>query len=131
MEAYMLDTDISIYTIKRKPPQVRRMFNIHSGELCISSVTLGELYFGAENSSDPGKNLKVVEGFAARVAVLSFDFAAARQYGQLRHELLGNPIGPYDMMIAAHARSRGLVLVTNNVAEYERVEGLRVENWAT
>ena len=129
MESFMLDTDISIFTIKRKPPQVRRMFNIHSGELCISSVTLAELYFGAENSSDPGKNLEVVEGFAARVEVLSFDHAAARQYGQLRNELRGNQIGPYDMMIAAHARSRGLVLVTNNVTEYKRVLGLRVENW--
>jgi tRNA(fMet)-specific endonuclease VapC len=129
METYMLDTDISIYTIKRKPPEVRRLFNIHSSELCISSVTLAELCFGAENSSDPGNNLKVVEGFAARLSILKFDHAAARQYGRLRHELLGNPIGPYDMMIAAHARSRGLVLVTNNVTEYKRVPGLRVENW--
>ena len=130
MYKYMLDTDIIIYTIKKKPSHVRRMFNVHSGEMCISTVTLGELLFGAENSSDPKKNMDVVEGFVARVNVLDYDYDAARQFGQLKEELKRNPIGGYDLMIAAHARSTGLILVTNNVREFKRVPGLRIKNWA-
>ncbi len=130
MLKYMLDTDIVIYTMKRKPTKVKRLFNIHMGEMCISSVTLGELYFGAENSSNPGQNLEVVEGFAARVEVLEYGKNAAGQFGQLKRELKGKLFGAYDMQIAAHARSLGLILVTNKVREFKRVPGLRVENWA-
>lgn len=125
----MLDTDISIYTMKRKPLDVRRMFNIHSGEICISTVTLGELIYGAESSENSRANLKSIEGFAGRLEVLSYDEAAAHQFGQLRQELREQNIGPYDFMIAAHARSLGLTLVTNNKNEFERVDGLRIENW--
>ena len=125
----MLDTDISIYTMKRKPLDVRRMFNIHSGEICISTVTLGELIFGAERSENSRANLESIEGFAGRLEVLSYDEAAAHQFGQLRQELRDQNIGPYDFMIAAHARSLGLTLVTNNTKEFERVDGLRIENW--
>ena len=125
----MLDTDISIYTMKRKPLDVRRMFNIHSGEICISTVTLGELIYGAERSENSRANLESIEGFAGRLEVLSYDEAAAHQFGQLRQELREQNIGPYDFMIAAHARSLGLILVTNNTKEFERVEGLRIENW--
>lgn len=129
MAKFMLDTDISTYTVKRKPHEVRRMFNIHAGELSISTVTLGELLFGAENSSNPRANLMVIEGYAARVEVLDYDRDAAMQFAQLKVELSKKQIGAYDLMIAAHARSRGLILVSNNIAEFGRVPGLRVENW--
>jgi tRNA(fMet)-specific endonuclease VapC len=129
MAKFMLDTDISIYTVKRKPHEVRRMFNIHAGELSISTVTLGELLFGAENSSNPRANLMVIEGYAARVEVLDYDRDAAMQFAQLKVELSKKQIGAYDLMIAAHARSRGLILVSNNITEFGRVPGLRVENW--
>ena len=127
----MLDTDISIYTIKRKPLEVRRMFNIHSGEICISTVTLGELIYGAEKSKKQRTNLEAVEGFAARVEVINYDIAAAYQFGQLKQELKSQQIGPYDFMIAAHARSLGLTLISNNTKEFDRVVGLRVDNWAS
>lgn len=132
MLKYLLDTNIVIYTIKNKPAQVRERFRQHDGQMAISSVTLGELVFGAERSTRPEANLAVVEGFVARIDTLDFDPAAAAHFGQIRAELYraGRPIGPYDMMIAAHARSRGLILVTNNTSEFERVAGLRLENWA-
>ena len=131
MIKYMIDTDMSIYTIKRKPHEVRRMFNINAGLMAISTITLGELLFGAENSRNRVKNLSLVNGFANRLEILDYDQAAAAQFGQLRCELKGNEIGAYDTMIAAHARSRGLVLVTNNLKEFERVDGLRIESWVT
>ncbi|SHF85187.1 tRNA(fMet)-specific endonuclease VapC [Modicisalibacter ilicicola DSM 19980] len=132
MLKYMLDTNICIYTIKNKPPQVREAFKRHHEQLCISTVTLMELIYGAEKSSNPERNLHVVEGFAARLEVLHYDSDAAAHTGQLRAELdkAGKPIGPYDPMIAGHARSLGLVVVTNNVREFERVPGLRVEDWS-
>jgi len=90
-----------------------------------------ELIYGAEKSALPEKNLAVVEGFTARLDVLDYDALAAEHTGQLRAELAkaGTPIGPYDQMIAGHARSRGLIVVTNNVREFQRVPGLRIEDW--
>lgn len=90
-----------------------------------------ELIYGAEKSAAPEKNLSVVEGFVARLEVLAFDNDAAAQAGMIRSELAraGTPIGPYDQMIAGHARSQGLIVVTNNVREFERVSGLRIEDW--
>lgn len=129
MIKFMLDTDISIYTIKRRPLEVKRMFNIHSAEICISTVTLGELIYGVERSKNQRANLEAVEGFVSRVEVINYDAAAAHQFGQLKQELKGQNIGPYDYMIAAHARSLGLTLVSNNTNEFDRVAGLRVENW--
>ena len=131
MLKFMLDTNICIFTIKNRPEHVREAFNAHHGQLCISTVTLMELVFGAEKSSNPQRNLAVVEGFAARLDVLKYDWETAANTGQLRAELakLGTPIGPYDQMIAGHARSLGLVLVTNNTREFERVPGLRIEDW--
>lgn len=127
----MLDTNMLIYTVKNRPQQVRQAFIRHQGQMCISAVTLGELIFGAERSAHSERNLADIEGLAARLDVAPFDAVAATHFGQLRAELysLGNPIGPYDMMIAGHARSMGLILVTNNEREFERVPGLRVENW--
>ena len=133
MLKFMLDTNICIYTIKGKPAEIQEVFNLHQTQLCISTVTLMELIYGAEKSAFPQKNLRIVEGFAARLDVLDYDKAAAAHSGQLRAELArtGRIIGAYDQMIAGHARSRGLILVSNNLAEFERVPGLRLENWVT
>ncbi|MNP11255.1 tRNA(fMet)-specific endonuclease VapC [compost metagenome] len=131
MLRYMLDTNICIFTIKNKPQFVRDAFNRHHGQLAISTVTLMELIYGAEKSANPQRNLSVVEGFAARLEVLDYDDHAAEHSGQLRAELAkaGTPIGPYDQLIAGHARALGLILVTNNLGEFQRVPGLRVEDW--
>ena len=131
MLKYMLDTNICIYTIKNRPQAVREMFNQYSDLMCISSVTLMELIYGAEKSSLPSKSLAVVGGFTARLEVLSYGSDAAIHTGQVRAELAnaGTPVGPYDSMIAAHARSLGMILVTNNTREMIRVPGLRLENW--
>lgn len=131
MLKYMLDTNICIFTLKNKPQAVREAFNRHHGQLCISTITLMELIYGAEKSAAAERNLAVVEGFAARLEVLSYDSHAAAHSGLLRAELAraGTPIGPFDQMIAGHARSLGLLLVTNNMREFQRVPGLRVEDW--
>jgi tRNA(fMet)-specific endonuclease VapC len=131
MIKFMLDTNICIFTIKNKPQIVREAFNHHHGQLCISAVTLMELIYGAEKSAAPEKNLSVIEGFVARLEVLPFDNDAAAHTGMIRSELAkaGTPIGPYDHMIAGHARSRGFIVVTNNIGEFKRVPGLRVEDW--
>jgi tRNA(fMet)-specific endonuclease VapC len=129
---YLLDTNICIYVLKRQPAALREKFNMHAQHLCLSSVTLAELLYGAEKSAKPAGNLAVIENFASRLVVLPFEEKAAAHYGQIRADLerRGTPIGPYDLMIAGHARSEGLVVVTHNTREFERVEGLRVEDWA-
>lgn len=131
MLKYMLDTNICIFTIKNKPLSVREAFNLHHGQLCISAITLMELIYGAEKSLSPERNLAVVEGFAARLEVLPYDSNAAAHTGMIRAERArsGTPIGPYDQMIAGHARSLGLEVITNNLREFRRVEGLRVNDW--
>lgn len=131
MLKFMLDTNICIFTIKNRPQEVREAFLRHHDQMCISTVTLMELIYGAEKSSNPSRNLADVEGFAARLEVLKYDQEAAAHTSQLRAELarLGKQIGPYDQMIAGHARSQGLIVVTNNRREFDRVPGLRVEDW--
>jgi len=131
MLKYMLDTNIIIYTIKNRPKQVREAFKQHENQMCISAVTHGELIYGAERSSQPERNLADIEGLVARLEVAPFEEHASEHFGQLRAELyrIGHPIGPYDMMIAGHARAMGLILVTNNMKEFKRAPGLRVENW--
>ena len=133
MLKYMLDTNIIIYTIKNRPEQMRVLFKQHAGQLCISTVTWGELVFGAERSQQLERNLADIEAMIARLEVLPMDNKAAYHFGQIRAELyrIGQPIGPYDMMIAGHARASGLILVTNNVKAFARVPGLRLENWYT
>jgi len=128
---FMLDTNIVIYTIKNRPESVRALFSQHEGQMCISTVTWGELVYGAERSSQAERNLSDIEALGARLEVASFDAQAAIHFGQVRAELyqVGKPIGSYDMMIAGHARALGLILVTNNMKEFERVPGLRLENW--
>ncbi|MBI3675991.1 MAG: type II toxin-antitoxin system VapC family toxin [Proteobacteria bacterium] len=131
MLAYMLDTNICIYVMKNYPPELREKFNALAEQLCISSITLSELHYGAEKSTRRIENLSAIENFTARLEVLSFAEKAAAHYGQLRAELerAGTPCGAHDMQIGAHARSEGLILVTNNVREFARMPGLRTENW--
>ncbi len=131
MLKYLLDTNIVIYTMKNRPQQVKRRFQKHKDEMCISAVTLGELVFGAEHSQEVERNLTDIEALVARIEVLPLDTKAAYHFGQIRAALyaIGRPIGPYDMLIAGHARASGLILVTNNINEFERVPGLMLENW--
>ena len=133
MLKYLLDTNTVIYTIKNRPQEVRQMFTQHANQMAISTITLGELIYGAEKSIQPERNLADIKNMAARLEVLPFDEMAAIHFGQVRAELAkkGTLIGPYDQMIASHARSLGLILVTNNIKEFIRVLGLRLENWVT
>lgn len=130
---YMLDTNICICIMKKKPEQVLRRFREVMDEgICISSVTLAELEYGMKHSSNPVKNEQALLRFLAPLSILPFGAAAASVYGEIRAYLqsLGTPIGPLDMLIAGHARAEGAILVTNNVREFERVPGLEIENWA-
>jgi tRNA(fMet)-specific endonuclease VapC len=131
MLRYLLDTNIVIYVIKRRPIEVLDTFNEHAGRMAISAITLSELFHGAEKSAKVSQNLAVVEDFASRLDVLPYTHKAAAHYGSIRTVLdrAGQPIGVNDLHIAAHARSEGLTLVTNNVGEFGRVPGLLVENW--
>lgn len=131
MLKFMLDTNIIIYIMKNRPEQVKERFKLHNGQMCISSVTLGELVFGAEHSQQTDRNLTDIEEMTARIEVLPFKDKAAYHFGRIRSDLyrMGRPIGPYDMMIAGHARASAMILVTNNGKEFERVPGLQVENW--
>jgi tRNA(fMet)-specific endonuclease VapC len=131
MLRYLLDTNIVIYVLKRRPVEVLSIFNANASRMAISAITLAELLHGAEKSSRVSENLSVVEDFCSRLEVLPYGAKAAQHYGAIRATLekLGQPIGVYDLHIAGHARSEGLVLVTNNMSEFERVPALEVENW--
>jgi tRNA(fMet)-specific endonuclease VapC len=131
MLKYLLDTNIVIYVIKRRPLEVMGVFNQNAGRMAISAVTLSELYHGAEKSAKVAQNLAVVEDFASMLEVLPYSAKASQHYGAIRTELekAGRPIGVNDLHIAAHARSEGLALVTNNMGKFERVPGLLLENW--
>lgn len=132
MLRYLLDTNIVIYVIKRRPLAALESFNQNAGRMAISSITLAELMHGAEKSSKPPANLTVIEDFCSRLDVLPYGAKAAQHYGSIRAtlEVRGQTIGVNDLHIAAHARSEGLVLVSNNLREFERVDGLQFENWA-
>lgn len=131
MLKYLLDTNIAIYVIKRRPPSVREVFNAQHGRMAISAITLAELVHGAEKSQFPARNLAVVEDFCSRLTVLPYPAEAAYHYGAIRAALerQGTPIGINDLHIAAHARSCGLTVVTNNLGEFTRVPGILLENW--
>ncbi len=131
MLKYMLDTNIVIYVIKRKPREALDVFNRHVGQMCISVITQAELIHGAEKSAKPSHNMQVVEDFISRLEVLEYGTKAAAHYGEIRADLerKGKPIGVNDLHIAGHARSEGLTLITNNMREFERVEALRLDNW--
>lgn len=131
MIQFLLDTNIVIYVIKRRPIEVMAMFNQQTNRIAISSITLAELIHGAEKSSKPAHNYGVIEDFCSRLEVLSYSAKAAQHYGSIRAALekTGQKIGVNDLHIAGHARSEGLVLVTNNLREFERVPALQLENW--
>ena len=131
MLRYLLDTTICIYVIKQRPASLLERFNENAAQMGISAITLAELLHGAEKSSQPQRTLSVVEDLYSRLDVLDYGAKAAQHYGQIRSALerRGTPIGVNDLHIAAHARSEGLTLVSNNLREFERVEGLLYENW--
>jgi tRNA(fMet)-specific endonuclease VapC len=131
MLRYLLDSNICIDVIKRRPESLLERFNRNAGHLAISSITLVELMHGAEKSSDPGRSLAVVEDFCSRLEVLAYGAKAAKHYGQIwaALERRGTPIGVNDLHSAPHTRSEGLTLVSNNLRKFVRVEGLLYENW--
>ena len=131
MLKYLLDTNIVIYVIKRRPLEVLSLFNDNAGRMAISSITLSELFHGAEKSALVSQNLRVVDEFASLIEVLPYSGKASAHYGAIRARLekAGQTIGVNDLHIAAHARSEGLTLVTNNLGEFQRVPGLLTENW--
>ena len=131
MLRYMLDTNTCIRAMRASPTsKLAGRFNRHAEQLCISSIVLAELHYGAENSKRVAENLVEIEQFVARLQlVLDFDAAAAAGFGRIRTALRTTPIGPLDTLIAAHARSRDLIVVTSNVREFQRVPGLVVEDW--
>ena len=129
---YMLDTDICIYIIKRKPPNVlKHLESIEPGQISMSAITFAELMNGAKKSQQVEANVSRLNALAEIVEICSFDQHAAVVYGDVRSRLekLGEVIGPHDMLIAAHALSLDRTLVTNNEREFKRVEGLKVDNW--
>ena len=131
MLKYVLDTNLCIRVLRDRPKGLREKFNAEASSLSISSIVLYELLYGAAKSARPVENRHAVEAFATRLEVLDFDADAAAHAGEIRADLerQGMPIGSYDLLIAGHARSRGLVVVTGNLAEFRRVEGLRCEDW--
>jgi tRNA(fMet)-specific endonuclease VapC len=131
MLRYMLDTNLCIRVLRDRPAGLRARFNAEADGLCISTIILTELLHGAEKSDRPAINRGKVEQFAARLVVLPFDVDAAAHAADIRATLerKGTSIGGYDVLIAGHARSKGLVVVTGNLAEFSRVDGLRCEDW--
>lgn len=131
---YMLDTNIVAYAKNNRPEVVyERMSRFGPEDLCVSAITLAELEYGVFNSSNPERNQLALTLFLANIEVVPFDDDAAVEYGRIRADLRrkGTPIGANDLMIAAHAKSLGVTLVTNNTREFGRVEGLMLEDWAS
>jgi len=130
---YLLDTNICIYIAKRRPPCVlSRLERLRPGDMGMSIVTYLELVYGAWKSQQAAANLARLEELRGIIPVQPLDVGAARDYARIRTDLekRGSPIGAYDLLIAAHALSLGLILVTNNVREFARIHGLRLESWA-
>ncbi|MBM4464946.1 MAG: type II toxin-antitoxin system VapC family toxin [Chloroflexi bacterium] len=131
---YLLDTNICIYVIKKKPPQVLQQFRSHFvGDIGVSSITVAELQYGVQKSQYPEQNQRALEQFLVPLVIVGFDEQAAAMYGKIRAalEAQGTPIGALDMLIAAHALSLGVTLVTNNIREFSRVPELQLANWIT
>lgn len=131
MLRYLLDTNLCIRVLRDRPAALRAKFNAEADGLCISTIVLTELLHGAAKSARPEHNRHEVERFAGRIDVLPFDADAAGHAADIRARLeaQGQMIGGYDLLIAGHARSRGLIVVTGNLGEFRRVEGLRCEDW--
>jgi tRNA(fMet)-specific endonuclease VapC len=133
MLKYLLDTNIVIHVLKRRPKEVLDIFNANASRMAISSITLSELMYGAEKSLNTDKNLEAVEEFVSHLEVLPYDAKASQHYGQIKAALekKGQIIGENDIHIAAHAISHGLILVSNNIREFKRVSNLALENWVS
>lgn len=128
----MLDTNIIVYAKNSRPEIVLQKFQAYSpADLCISAITMGELEYGICNSSKPGQNRLALLTFLSGIEIVPFDANAAREYGLIRFDLKrrGEPIGANDLLIAAHAKSLGLTLITNNTKEFQKIDGLSVEDW--
>jgi tRNA(fMet)-specific endonuclease VapC len=133
MAVYMLDTDISSYIMKRADEAVlKKLQTVAVSEVCISAITKAELLYGVEISPRREKDQAALDEFLRYVEALDYPASAALDYAIIRADLKrrGALIGSNDLLIAAHARSLGLTLVTNNTSEFERVQGLRIENWS-
>jgi len=129
---YIADTDICIYIMNERPPEVIQRFKqFDVGEVCVSAITVSELYYGVSKNQNRKLNKQRVKEFLLPLEILPYDEIAANIYGDIRSQLekRGKTIGPLDFLIAAHALSRNLVLVTNNEKEFKRVKKLKVENW--
>jgi tRNA(fMet)-specific endonuclease VapC len=133
MIKYLLDTNIVIYVMKKRPIELMGIFNENANRMAISSITFSELQYGAEKSARVSENLNAIEEFTSLIDILPYTAKASMHYGNIRAglESLGQTIGVNDLHIAAHARSEGLVLVTNNMSEFTRVPGLLLENWVS
>ena len=130
---YLLDTNICVFVIRQKSLLVLQRLRQHqAGDVGISTVTLAELRYGADKSNDPSKNHAALDAFLVPLETVEFNADAADEYGHVRSDLerRGLPIGPLDNMIAAHARSLGVTLVTNNLREFSSVTGLVLEDWS-
>src|SRR4030042_3730058 len=130
---YLLDTNICIYIIKKKPQDViNKLSKIDINDVGISSITLSELEYGIEKSSNPNKNRIALIEFLSIMEIYNYNDIAAKEYGIIRTDLekKGQIIGSMDLLIAAHAKSMEVILVTNNEYEFKRVKGLIIENWA-
>jgi tRNA(fMet)-specific endonuclease VapC len=125
----MLDTNTCAVVLRGEADRIVGRFNRHADHICISSIVLAELHYGVEKSQRISDNLDRLEQFVSRLAVLDFDAAAALEFGRIQFALRQSPIGTLDTLIAAHALSRDLTVVTANVDEFARVPGLRVETW--
>jgi len=129
---YLLDTNICIQIIRQKPAGLlSRLTALPVGEVGLSTITVAELQVGVRKSREPGRNAEALALFLLPLEIAAFDYAAAETYGRVRAALesAGTPIGPLDTLIAGHAASLDAILVTDNVAEFSRVPGLRIENW--
>ena len=128
---FMLDTDLCIYIINERDMALKEKFEANAGEICISSITYAELCFGVAHSTKIERNARELSAFCLDLDILPFDTEAGVHYGDIREALTlpGRLIGANDLLIAAHARSIGAILVTNNEREFGRVPGLAIENW--
>jgi len=129
---YLIDTNICIYIMNKLPAGVIKKFKQFAlGDVGISTITVSELQYGVAKSIHRKENQQRLEQFMAPLEILAYDEMAAEAYGDIRLHLekYGQPIGPHDVLIAAHALSKNLILVTNNDKEFKRIKNLQVENW--
>ena len=131
MARYLLDSNLCIRVLRYRPPSLLARFNEAADALSISTIVANELLYGAARSARPAQNRREVEDFCGRLEVLAFDYEAADHAADIRAALAskGLAIGGFDALIAGHARSRGLIVVTGNTGEFSRVAGLRCEDW--